>query len=170
LPSAHIKKKRPIDCQHCHHVEKHSLTTTKTMTLEEKVRCERECSRLCQDFVYSIDHRHYEDFLQLFGPDPWLDRAGQRFQGLDGLRAFCGGRASNRYVRHICSNIRIDPIDRNTAKGTSCATMYHGTAEPDTKLPLPTSMPLIAEYVDAYVLTDTGWRIQSRKVIIVFQP
>ena len=140
------------------------------MTTAEQLRCERECARLCKDFIYTIDRRQYDAFLGLFAPDPVLDRAGQVFSGMDGLRAFCAGRASNRYVRHTCSNIRIDMTGPTTATGTSCATMFQATAEPDAALPLPTSMLIFAEYEDTYALTDAGWKIKSRKIVIVFQP
>lgn len=139
------------------------------MTFEEQTRCVLECTRLCEDFAYTIDRRQYEKFLQLFTPDPVLDRAGRIFSGVEGLRLFCAGRDVNRYVRHICSNIRIDPTGSATATGTSCATMYHAAALPDAELPLPTAIPLVAEYEDDYTLTEAGWKIKSRKVTIVFQ-
>ena len=134
------------------------------------MRCERECTRLCNDFIYAIDRRQHDAFMGLFAPDPVLDRAGQIFSGVDGLEVFWTGRPVNRYVRHTCSNIRIDMTGPRTAKGTSCATMFQAAAEPDAKLPLPTSMLLFAEYEDEYALTDAGWKVKSRKIAIVFQP
>lgn len=120
------------------------------MTTEEQLRCERECTRLCKDFIYTIDRRQYDAFPTLFASDPVLDRAGQVFSGMDALRAFCAGRDANRYVRHTCSNIGIDMTGPTSAKGTSCATVFQATAEPDAKLPLPTSMLVFAEYEDEY--------------------
>ena len=141
-----------------------------TSTVAEKIRCERECARLCKDFIYTIDRRQYDAFLTLFAPDPVLERVGHIFSGMDGLRTFCAGRASNRYVRHTCSNIRIDMTGPQAATGTSCATMFQATAEPDAALPLTSSMLIFAEYDDQYVLIDTGWKIKSRKITVVFQP
>ncbi len=138
--------------------------------MDELLRCERECTRLCQDFIYHIDRREYEPFLALFAPEPVLDRAGQVFKGLDGLKQFCEGRALDRYVRHLMGNIRIDMTGPTTAKGTSSVTMFGAKALPDAALPLPSSLQVFAEYDDAYVLTDGGWKMKSRKITIVFTP
>lgn len=74
------------------------------------------------------------------------------------------------YVRRTSSNIRIDMTGPRTAKGTSVATMFRATAQPDAPLPLPTSMQVFAEYEDEFALTDTGWKISRRKITVVFQP
>lgn len=138
--------------------------------MDDLLRCERECTRLCQDFIYTIDRRQYDAFLALFGPDPLLDRAGKVFTGIDGLRTFCEGRPRDRYVRHTCSNIRIDMTSPTTATGTSAVTMFGAIAEPDAALPLPSTLQVFAEYEDAYLLTAAGWKIKSRRIRIVFQP
>ena len=100
-----------------------------------------------------------------------LDRAGAVFNGHDGLRQFCEARPIDRYVRHACSNIRVDMTGPTTATGTSCVTMFQALAQPDAALPLkPAAMPLFAEYVDDYVLTPSGWKFMQRKIIPVFVP
>ena len=138
--------------------------------MDELLRCERECTRLCQDFIYTIDRRQYEPFMALFAPEPTLDRAGQVFRGMDGLKQFCEGRAHDRYVRHATGNIRIDMTGAATARGTSSVTMFGATAEPDAALPLPSSLLIFAEYDDDYVLTGAGWKIKNRRITIVFAP
>ncbi|MES2399290.1 MAG: nuclear transport factor 2 family protein [Pseudomonadota bacterium] len=138
--------------------------------MDELLRCERECTRLCQDFIYTIDRRQYEPFMALFAPEPTLDRAGQVFRGMDGLKQFCEGRAIDRYVRHLMGNIRIDMTGPATAKGTSSVTMFGARAEPDAALPLPSSHLVFAEYEDDYVLTGAGWKIKNRRIAIVFAP
>jgi hypothetical protein len=140
------------------------------MTTEELLRCERECTRLCHDFIYNIDRRNYDALIELFGPDPVLDRTGTVYKGRDGVRAFLAGRPGDMYVRHTSSNIRVDMVGPRAARGTSCATMFRATAEPDAALPLPTSMLVFAEYEDDYVLTEMGWKISQRKIKIIFQP
>ena len=140
------------------------------MTPVEKMLAESECTRLCNDFIYHIDRRQYEPFLALFAPDPTLDRAGQVFKGMDGLKQFCEGRALDRYVRPATSNIRIDMTGPATARGSSSVMMFGAKAEPDAALPLPSSLLIFAEYEDDYVLTGAGWKIKNRKITIVFAP
>ena len=108
--------------------------------------------------------------MALFAPEPTLDRAGQVFRGMDGLKQFCEGRAHDRYVRHATGNIRIDMTGAATARGTSSVTMFGATAEPDAALPLPSSLLIFAEYDDDYVLTGAGWKIKNRRITIVFAP
>ena len=140
------------------------------MPTEELIRCERECTRLCNDFIYNIDRRNYDALLALFAPDPVLDRTGTIYKGMDGMRTFLASRPNDMYVRHTSTNIRIDMTGPRTAKGTSCVTMFRATAKPNADLPLPTSMLVFAEYDDEYVLTDVGWKISRRKVTVVFKP
>lgn len=140
------------------------------MTPEERIQCILACTRLCEDFAYTIDRRQYDAFLALFAPDPVLDRMGEQYRGHEGLRRFCAARPLDRHVRHLCSNIRIDPTGPGTASGTSAATMYQALAAPDADFPFATPVPLIAEYQDTYLLTDQGWKIKSRKVGIAFLP
>ena len=138
---------------------------------EEQSRCERECARLCNDFIYHIDRRQYKQFINLFATDGLLDRFGVFFEGHGGLQKFCNARAKDAYVRHTCNNIRVDMTGSNSATGTSCATMYQALAEPGAVLPLvPTALPLFAEYTDGYVLTADGWKFSSRKICLVFLP
>ena len=137
---------------------------------QDQIRCERECARLCNDFMWTVDTGDYDGCVALFAPDGALERAGQVSRGHAGVRQFLNARPANRVTRHTCSNIRIDMTGPETATGTSCATMFHAQAERDAPLPLTASTPLFAEYVDAYVLTEAGWKIKHRKIVIVFRP
>lgn len=140
------------------------------MTLEDQLRCERECARLCNDFVWTVDTGDYDGCVALFAVDGALERAGQVSRGHAGVRAFLDARPANRVTRHTCSNIRIDMTGPATATGTSCAVMFHAPAARDTPLPLKGTTPLFAEYADDYVLTAGGWKIRHRKIVVVFQP
>ena len=140
------------------------------MTLEEQLRCERECVRLCNDFVWTVDTWDYDGCVALFAVDGAIERGGQVSSGHAGVRAFLDARPGNRVTRHTCSNIRINLTSPTAATGTSCTTMFHAPAERDTPLPLQGSTPLFAEYFDDYVLTAGGWKISHRKIVVVFQP
>ena len=43
------------------------------MNPEDRLRCERECTRLCNDFAWAVDMRDYEAFVALFTPDGVFD-------------------------------------------------------------------------------------------------
>ena len=141
-----------------------------SMTLEAQLRCERECARLCNDFMWTVDTGDYDGCVALFAEQGAIERAGQVNRGHAGVRAFLIARPEGRVTRHTCSNIRIDLTSATTASGTSCATMFHAQAKRDDPLPLKGSTPLFAEYFDDYVLTAKGWKISHRSIVVVFQP
>jgi hypothetical protein len=147
-----------------------------TMNFEEKLLCERDCSRLCQDFAWTVDHLDYPAFVALFAADGVFEREGQRSAGHEAILAFLNARPTGRVTRHLISNVRIDMTGPNTATGHCSAMMYaasgsegsEGSNSSDT--PLPVSPPLVVDYADDFVRTADGWRFQHRRTRIVFQP
>lgn len=137
------------------------------MHQEDQLRCERECTRLCQDFAFAVDHMDYDAFVALFAAGGVFERAGQRSAGHEAIRAFLDARPTGRVTRHLISNVRIKMTGPNTATGTCSALMY---AAAGRDMPLPVSPPLVVDYADDYVLTVGGWRFQHRRTHVVFQP
>jgi hypothetical protein len=139
------------------------------MTPEGQIRCERECTRLCMDFAWTVDLQKYAAFVALFAVDGVFERAGQACVGHPAIRAFLYARPADRVTRHICTNVRIDMTGSHTAAGTSSAMMYHAPSSKDMRLPLPVFVPVLVDYADDYVLTQDGWKFKYRKAGIVFQ-
>ncbi|WP_076998853.1 nuclear transport factor 2 family protein [Variovorax sp. KK3] len=142
------------------------------MNPEDTPRCERECTRLCNDFAWTVDRCDYDAFVRLFAEDGMFERAGQASIGHAAIRRFLDGRPAGRTTRHICTNVRIDMTGPGTATGTCSALMFQapaidGAARPE---PLPVSAPVIVDYADDYVLTDSGWKFKRRVTTLVFQP
>ncbi len=146
------------------------------MSFEAALRCERECTRLCHDFAWSVDQGDYPAFVSLFTEDGVFERGGQRSVGHAAIRQFLEARPAGRTTRHLCSNIRIDPVDPSTAVGTSSALMFAASvgsgSEPSTTqtLPLPVAAPWVVDYLDDYLLTADGWKFKCRRTVLVFQP
>lgn len=150
------------------------------MSFEATLRCERECTRLCHDFAWSVDQGDYPAFVSLFADDGVFERGGQRSVGHAAIRQFLEARPAGRTTRHLCSNIRIDPVDASSAVGTSSALMFAAsvgsgsgsgsaasTAQQQT---LPVTLPWVVDYLDDYQLTATGWKFKCRRTVLVFQP
>ena len=140
------------------------------MNTEDQLRCERECTRLCHDFAWTVDTLDYDGFVALFAAGGVFERAGQQSRGPEAIRQFLDARPANRLTRHLCTNVRIDMTGPETATGTCLALMYHAPAANAAPLPMPASTPLVAEYVDDYVLTAAGWKFGHRRTTVVFQP
>ena len=139
------------------------------MNAEDQFRCERDCTRLSHDFAWSVDTRDYDGFVALFAADGVFERAGLQSCGHEAIRKFLDARPANRVTRHFCTNVRIDVTGPGTATGTCMALMYQASAAKNAPLPLPVSTPLVAEYLDDYVLTDAGWKFKHRRTTVVFQ-
>ena len=137
------------------------------MQPEDQLRCERECTRLCYDFAFTVDHMDYDAFVALFAADGVFDRAGLRSAGHEAIRNFLNARPTGRVTRHLISNVRINMTSATSATGTCSALMY---AAAGTATPLPVTPPLVVDYTDDYVLTADGWKIKLRQTGIVFQP
>ena len=140
------------------------------MTADERLRCEQECTRLCHDFVWSVDRGDYDAFVALFAADGVFDRAGTPSRGHAAIRAFLDARPTDRVTRHTCSNVRIDMTGPGAARGSCMALMYQATAQQPAQLPLPVSQPIVVDYDDEYVLTPAGWKFKHRRTTVVFQP
>ena len=140
------------------------------LNLEDQLRCERDCTRLCHDFAWTVDKLDYDAFVALFAADGVFERATQQSRGHQAIRQFLDARPTGRVTRHLCTNTRIDMTGPDTATGSCSALMYHAPAGKDAQLPLPVSAPVVVDYLDDYVLTAAGWRILHRRTTIVFQP
>lgn len=150
------------------------MTDERTLPLEDLLRCERECTRLCHDFAWTVDACQYADFVALFIPDGVFERAGQASHGAGDILKFLDARPTDRVTRHMCSNIRINMTGPDTAKGTCTALMFQATAEKSDDTgekkprPLAAAAPLVVDYLDDYVLTASGWKFKHRQTHIVF--
>ena len=142
------------------------------MNIEDQLRCERECTRLCNDFAWTVDARDYDAFVGLFAADGIFERAGQKSIGHNAIRQFLDARPAGRVTRHICSNMRFELTGADTATGTCSALMYQAPAATDAQRlqPLPVSAPMVVDYVDDYVLTGSGWKFKHRNTKVVFSP
>ncbi|MDB5847393.1 MAG: nuclear transport factor 2 family protein [Rhodoferax sp.] len=134
---------------------------------EEQRRCERDCSRLCHDFAWTVDHLDYDAFVDLFAPDGVFERAGQRSAGHEAIRAFLIARPTGRVTRHLCGNVRIDMTGPDAATGTCVALVLAGATGDTPPAPSP---PLVVDYTDDYVRTADGWKFSHRRTAIVFGP
>lgn len=133
-------------------------------------RCERECSRLCNDFAWAVDGRRYDQFVALFTLDGVFDRAGHVSSGRAEILQFLNARPGDKLTRHVCTNICITMIGPAAASGRSYALVFQTQTPPGAALPVPTPAPLVVEYYDDYALTDEGWKFKQREVKIIFQP
>ncbi|MDZ7670608.1 MAG: nuclear transport factor 2 family protein [Gammaproteobacteria bacterium] len=131
---------------------------------------ERACSALSISYARAIDFRDYDAFLELFTDDAVLD-TGQPLEGLDAIRASLAGRDDRLRTRHVISNVFVDVLSTDAARGIAYLTLYRHRGDDSLR---PGAVPLagpaaVGHYEDRFARTSEGWRFRSRRLHVAFR-
>ena len=135
------------------------------MTEIETMLIEHACERLVKQFCHGNDFNAIEAMADVFAEDGSFARPLDPTNptvGRDAIYAMLKARGP-RVTRHMMSNILIDVISADEARGVSYVTFITTT---DIEKPYPlTPEPKIftGEYRDHFVRTAAGWKIKSRQ-------
>jgi 3-phenylpropionate/cinnamic acid dioxygenase small subunit len=140
----------------------------------ETMLIEHACERLLLRSIRTFDERDWQGFADVFAKEGVFVRANQPNDPLVGREAILvalKSRPADRLTRHLCTNIQIDVIDSDHAKGLCYLSLFSATATPPEKAIGGPADPVqrLGEYSDEYVRTADGWRIARRVGIIVLQ-
>ena len=140
------------------------------METSAKLAIEAECTRLMNQFCWSVDAFDYDAIAALFIPDCTFSRADKVFKGIDGLRVSLNARPRDRVTRHICTNVVIDVADASHASGRAyCLVFGHrGALQRGEEATLAAPDSLILLDVD-FVQTANGWRIARWHIGLSFR-
>lgn len=129
------------------------------MTREEVRGIEHDCARLIADYANRNDAADWAGVAALFVEDGRLARPTAPDDWITGhdaiLSAFLARPA--RTTRHLCTNIVIDVIDRDRARGYSAVALF-----------LADDLVKIGSFDDAFVRTAEGWRFAERHGSLTF--
>jgi ketosteroid isomerase-like protein len=132
-----------------------------------EANCREMCERLSIAFANAIDRRDYPAVLDLFAEDAVVDRMGTIIRGKPALSAWLESRPVDIVTRHVCSNIAIAQHGPDTAEGLTYFTFYKEMAAADIcEIDGP---EMVGEYHDTFTLTAQGWKLQSRKIAVIFK-
>lgn len=133
-------------------------------------RIERACTALSIAYARAVDFRDYDEFVNLFAPNGTLD-VGLPMEGREAIRASLSARPDELRSRHVITNVFVDVLDVNSARGISYLTLYrHHGPESAAHGPAPLCGPAaVGHYEDRFVRTDEGWRFQSRRLHLAFR-
>lgn len=136
------------------------------MTPSEKAQIERACERLISQYNHYVDHNETEALVSLFAEDATWTAEEMIFDGKEQIAMAFQMRASNqeRTTRHLCTNLVVTVESEASASAVCYLTLYrHDGLPKEAYLPLD-GPAMIGEYIDRFVLTESGWRFQSRKL------
>lgn len=138
------------------------------------IEIERECTRLVLRSLRAFDDRDWIAYADLFAEEGVFIRANAPSEPLVGraaIRQALEERPASRLTRHLCTNLQIDVLDEEHARGFCYLLLYAGDAtQPEAAGGRQAdSVQRIGEYRDAFVRTGNGWRIGRREGRLVFQ-
>lgn len=140
--------------------------------MNASVEIERACEKLIVALADYTDRGEYEAALGLFADDAVMDRDGERFVGIQSLRAAYAARPQNRMTCHILSNIAVEACNAQVATSRALVMVYrhHGSGDSRPLAPYPLAGPeTIGEYRDRFMLTPCGWRFAERVTRTMFR-
>jgi len=118
---------------------------------------ERACGRLIADSAVFNDRRMWAALAALYVPDGVVVRPnGQRLRGREAIEASYAGGPPDRVTRHLCSNVRVEVDDANSAHATTTVLIVSGTDDSDVTY-------RVGEFANRFVRTEQGWRIAERR-------
>ncbi|MBS7700353.1 MULTISPECIES: nuclear transport factor 2 family protein [unclassified Chelatococcus] len=136
---------------------------TSQLTLEDRAAIED----LIQRHAWLIDHGESDRIGELFTQDATLYGVGPDKIGRAAIAAWGAERAAmrDRRSRHVQSNILLEPVAPDAARGCVVLTLYRhdgpglGSAAPF----------LVCEYADRYRKEPDGaWRFAERRLSVLF--
>ncbi len=119
---------------------------------------------LVTEYAWRLDHRRFDDVVELCTEDCELKIRGQKIHGADGLREWLDQRAtsqSRRASQHQMSLLRLEPTeDVDLVIGTAALVLHVAKSGSSGSY-----VDLVGEYQDEYVRTGEGWRFRRRTLV-----
>ena len=131
---------------------------------------ERICRRLSIAYARGVDLEDYDLVADCFTKDGELD-TGRPLNGREVIRGALKRRPDTLRSRHVLTNIFIEALDADRARGISYLTLYrHVGPESQKDEPIELAGPAaVGHYEDAFERSAEGWRIARRKLHFAFR-
>ncbi len=130
----------------------------------------RACEALSIAYARAVDFRDYEYFVSLFVEDGELD-TGRPLTGRSTIAEALSRRPDELRSRHVITNVFIDVLSEQEARGISYLTLYRHVGPESLKgEPVPFDGPAgVGHYEDRFVKTEEGWKFGRRKLHFAFR-
>jgi 3-phenylpropionate/cinnamic acid dioxygenase small subunit len=130
----------------------------------------RACEALSIAYARAVDFRDYDYFVTLFTEDGVLD-TGRPLEGRTAIAEALSHRSDELRSRHVITNVFIDVLNENEARGISYLTLYRHVGPESLKgEPIAFDGPAaVGHYEDRFENTSEGWKIKRRKLHFAFR-
>lgn len=141
-----------------------------------RTQIERACERLVMTYTHLVDFGGADKIADLFTEDgEFVGGGANLMKGKEQLKKGFGRRQkSKRISRHVCTNLLIDVIDDDNAKGLVYLSLYrHDPKEDAGPDPMKGAAPLpgpnlIGQYEDTFQRVRGQWLFAQRKIGVAF--
>ena len=129
-----------------------------------------DCEALSIAYARAVDFRDYDAFVELFTETGVLD-VGKPLEGRRAIAESISRRPDELRSRHVLTNIFIDVVSADEARGISYLTLYRHVGEESLRNgPVDFDGPAaVGHYEDRFVRTADGWKFARRKLHLAFR-
>jgi hypothetical protein len=140
---------------------------TETPSAAERIEVERACERIVYAYSRALDLGDMSAAADFFAENGSFARpmAPQKvIQGREAIRAALLTRPKTLLTKHIATNVMIDVVNREEARGLSYLTMISTTPPSDAAPPYVSAGPVyFGEIKDRFVRESGEWKILERR-------
>ncbi len=135
----------------------------------DRLMIERACEGLIVAYSHLIDFGEAGRVGELFSDDGVWQSPESRFAGRAAIDNAFSQRQANtgRRSRHVCTNVAIDVLSDDEAKGVCYFTLWRAD-NVEGEVARVSRAEMVGEYRDTFVRTPAGWRIRERVTTVGF--
>lgn len=138
-----------------------------SITAAERIEIERACERIVYAYSRALDLGDMSAAADFFAENGSMARPmapDAVIQGREVIRAALLTRPKTLLTKHLATNVMIDVVSREEARGLSCLTMISTTPPADAAAPFVSAGPIyFGEFKDRFVLEAGEWKILERR-------
>ena len=140
---------------------------TQIPSAAERIEIERACERIVHAYSRALDLGDMSGAADFFAENGTFARPmapGKVIQGREAIRAALLTRPKTLLTKHLATNVMIDVISRDQARGLSYLTMISTTPPGDAVAPFVSAGPVyFGELEDLFVREGGEWKILERR-------
>jgi hypothetical protein len=140
---------------------------TQTTNAAERIEIERACERIVYAYARALDLGDMSAAADFFAENGSFARPmspDKVIEGRETIRAALLTRPKTLLTKHLASNVMIDVVSRDEARGLSYLTMISTTPPRDTAEPYISAGPVyFGEFKDRFVREGGEWKFLERR-------
>lgn len=133
----------------------------------ECIAIERACERIIHAYSRALDLGDMSAAADFFAENGSMARPlapGVVIRGREAIRAALMTRPKTLLTKHLATNVMIDVVSGDEARGLSYLTMISATPPAGADAPYVSAGPLyFGEFVDRFAREDGVWKILERR-------